>query len=974
MGAVEGSAHEEVRRVLRALADLSPSSEAKGTSLVVPTEWFHWLPVYAVRLFWRLEQMTERTPPPLPIPLDRRLADELWAVDEIRPEERNLRLGFLFLAGRTTDAEGKARRILRPLVTMPVRVQRASALTGAKLVAAGDAEVTDLISDRAVANRFEADLHFGGGAFDTLDDVAVPPALLGRLPRLHQFAEELAAAAGYPVARVVGATKGPEQLLRTATDLAVVAGAAVYVTHETGGTSRAGSLRAWAAGPLRAPTALHAVYGLTADDDAGGAGDESDAGRIRSPFRLTATQRQAVARTRHEPVTVVSGAPGTGKSHTVTAIACDALARGERVLVAAKSDATVDALLDLLERSPGPDPVVFGSNERRDALAQRLAGGQSQVVTRSAVAEARRRFEQAAARYEAQRSELVDLLGAEASLDGAAMEEPARVLAPALFDPDTDLAHVARVLADAVPPAGAGILRRWSAGRAAAKLRRACAAPPGASPVDLGRAVDAARSAATRRRLLADGGLDPAAAWAALAAAEDEAADAHARWLAADSRSDERLNRSTLPIVAALATGLRSGRAARRELLRRLDDEALTRALPLWIGSLPDIDDLLPPIAGLFDLVILDEASSIDQPTAAPALLRGRRAVVVGDPRQLRHVSFLSDGQLERTMAAHGIDEPALAARLDVRRNSAFDVAAGAAATTVLDEHFRAAPHLVSFVFARLYGGGVSIATRSLQNEARDCVELHRLQGSRNADGVVEVEVRRVIRELKSRLRDASCRSVGVVSPFRAQADAIEAAVLAELGADGIEALDLRVGTVHSFQGNERELVIVSMGVGEGAPAASWRFVEDPHLFAVLATRARRQLVLLVSGTPPAHGLLADYLAQADAPPSRAEPARPLEPWATAVADHLEAAGLEVRRSYPTGRHVVDVALLDHRRTSVAVECGVHRDGPEAHVERHLALRRAGWQVLSAHRSRWEERPGELVIELARTVGASPRT
>jgi hypothetical protein len=46
-----------------------------------------------------------------------------------------------------------------------------------------------------------------------------------------------------------------------------------------------------------------------------------------------------------------------------------------------------------------------------------------------------------------------------------------------------------------------------------------------------------------------------------------------------------------------------------------------------------------------------------------------------------------------------------LAARLDVRRNSAFDLAAGATTANVLGEHFRSDPHLVEFVAHRLYGG-----------------------------------------------------------------------------------------------------------------------------------------------------------------------------------------------------------------------------------------------------------------------------
>jgi len=332
--------------------------------------------------------------------------------------------------------------------------------------------------------------------------------------------------------------------------------------------------------------------------------------------------------------------------------------------------------------------------------------------------------------------------------------------------------------------------------------------------------------------------------------AEDDVRDSLVRWLAADSRSTRRLNRDTLPAVAALATALRSGRSARRDQLKRLDDENLTQALPLWVGALGDVDDLLPQVAGLFDLVVLDEASSVDQPLAATALLRGRRAVVAGDPRQLRHVSFLSDDHVGAVLANHRLDRsPALAARLDVRRNSAFDVAAAVAPVIILDEHFRSLPHLVDFVAGRLYGGQVKVATRSPMTDSVDCVRLVRTSGSRDAEGVVREEVDRVLTEVKA-LRQRGERSVGVVTPFRAQADALEQAALAEFTADDLADLDLRVGTVHAFQGNERDVVVVSLGLGPDDGGA-WRFIEDSHLFAVLVTRARRRMVVVLSADPP---------------------------------------------------------------------------------------------------------------------------
>ncbi|MGH9225610.1 MAG: DEAD/DEAH box helicase [Acidimicrobiales bacterium] len=367
--------------------------------------------------------------------------------------------------------------------------------------------------------------------------------------------------------------------------------------------------------------------------------------------------------------------------------------------------------------------------------------------------------------------------------------------------------------------------------------------------------------------------------------------------------------------------------------------------------------------------MILDEASSIDQILAAPALLRGARAVVAGDPHQLRHVSFLADDQLWSALAAHELDEsPEVAARLDVRRNSLFDVAAGGGPVLVLDEQFRSDPHLVEFVARRIYEGRVHIANRSPATASKDCVDLVRLEGSRDGGGVVRVEVDRVIEELRALLRRRQT-SVGVVTPFRAQADALEEAALRAFDVDELEALDLRVGTVHAFQGNERDVVVASLGLGPTDGASSWRFAEDPHLFTVFVTRARRRLLFLYSADPPEGGLLHAYLAQANSPPGPLEPAGPVSAWADAIGRDLDSSGIAVTCAYPSGRHIVDVCVEDPARC-VAIDCDVHARGPQAHIERHLDLLRRGWEITEAHRSRWGQRRGELIVRLVTDLRA----
>lgn len=101
--------------VLFTLADLAPSAEGRTASAAIPTEWFRWLPLEAVRLFVpppgeggsRL-QTIRRVPVAtdqreIYVSIDRRLGERLAAVDQLRPAQRSLRVGWLFVAGRTVE-------------------------------------------------------------------------------------------------------------------------------------------------------------------------------------------------------------------------------------------------------------------------------------------------------------------------------------------------------------------------------------------------------------------------------------------------------------------------------------------------------------------------------------------------------------------------------------------------------------------------------------------------------------------------------------------------------------------------------------------------------------------------------------------------------------------------------------------------------------------------------------------------------
>ncbi|GIJ49166.1 hypothetical protein Val02_60520 [Virgisporangium aliadipatigenens] len=915
----------DIRRILQALADLAPAGEER---------------IYDVTrggrtLVWLAER--ERAPRSSTV-------DKLAAQDALHRDERILRRGTAFVVG-TFEVDGVRRKVRLPLLTQPVRLERT--LLGYRVTPIGDLELTGLVEDRRTAAGLEAAPGLDSAGWSTA---------LGT----HAWMNAAAKAAGLPLAATFFGA--PERI--DDSSLNAYAASALYVTRDVGSTGIRDTLLAWAARAGLADTALARVYAGTAAERPSTV-DEP----VLSPLPLNTAQREVVRRVRREPVVVVSGPPGNGKSHALVAAALDVVDRGGSVLVATQSVHAAEVLGELLRRHPGPVPVLFGDAERRDAIATELAKGTEAGADAARVRALDGDLDRARRTVAGLEREIGRLL----ELERRAAELPRRqplipglaTDAPAVFAPDFDL-DAARALLDAAlgishgTATGAGAVsgtggasgfgtgdaagggpvgrwQRWRRRRALRRVRRHFGAADDVPPEVLEDAWEAAASAQAAARLAAEGPTD--LPWRALADADETLARTLGEAMRVRATSGRRRDGAALRAASALGTALRAGRNRRREILAGLDGAALVRALPLWVGTAGDVDDLLPPVPGMFDLVVLDEAAHIDQLRAAPVLARARHALVAGDPRQLRFVSFVADVDIDGTLRKHGLEDAA--DRLDVRRSSAFDVAAGAAGVTWLAEHHRCAPHLIEFSARRFYTDRMELVTRTPRNDRTPAISVVRVAGS-VADGVNAAEVSAAVEVVRAHLGGP----IAVITPFRAQSDAVEAALLAAFTVEEIEKFGIRSGTVHGFQGSEAEHVVVSLGLVDGDSPARRRFVTDANLFNVMVTRARARLTVVTSLTSP-NGLIGDYLAHASAPPVP-PPDGAATGWTARLADELRRVGGAVRVGYPVGRWNVDIVL-----DGVALTCGVHPSGVAAHVERERTLRRAGWEVRDAFPSRW---------------------
>lgn len=88
---------------------------------------------------------------------------------------------------------------------------------------------------------------------------------------------------------------------------------------------------------------------------------------------LNSEQRQAVRQSLSNPMTVITGPPGTGKSQVVTSILINAAWQGKTVLFASKNNKAVD-VVETRVNALDPRPVLLrlGANQYQNRLAQYL--------------------------------------------------------------------------------------------------------------------------------------------------------------------------------------------------------------------------------------------------------------------------------------------------------------------------------------------------------------------------------------------------------------------------------------------------------------------------------------------------------------------------------------------------------------------------------------------------------------------------
>jgi hypothetical protein len=240
------------------------------------------------------------------------------------------------------------------------------------------------------------------------------------------------------------------------------------------------------------------------------------------------------------------------------------------------------------------------------------------------------------------------------------------------------------------------------------------------------------------------------------------------------------------------------------------------------------------------DLTIIDESSQCSIPSVFSLLQSSRRACFFGDIHQLSHIASLEDSYSKTLFEKHapGIEHLPYC----FRNISAFERAEQSCLHSengkhLLSYHYRCIPSIASFSNQQFYRGRLRMMRQEPERKPyENGIFSTNVYGS--VYGTYNLKEVDEIKSIVARLEQNGVTQIGIVTPFAAQKNKL------------IEAFrhnsNIKVGTVHTFQGGECRAIIFSTVISSGSTAFQIDFVQNSYrLVNVALTRALDYFILV---------------------------------------------------------------------------------------------------------------------------------
>ena len=406
-------------------------------------------------------------------------------------------------------------------------------------------------------------------------------------------------------------------------------------------------------------------------------------------------------------------------------------------------------------------------------------------------------------------------------------------------------------------------------------------------------------------------------------------------------------------------------------------------AVPVWIMPMSHVVEAFDFGTTRFDVLIVDEASQSDLLGLA-ALYIADQVVVVGDDEQVSPEAVGQQvDQVERLIDQFLSDIPN--GELYDGRASIYDLGTASFGGTVrLREHFRCVPEIIEFSNQLSYQGTIQPLRDASNVRRRPAVIAERVNGVRDQhENRTEAEfiVSTIIAACEfAEYRDATFGVIAMLGQGGSQARLIDSMLRQRMLPVERERRRVLVGSPAHFQGDERDVVFISLvDSPTDGPLSLRRDDRFKKRYNVAASRAKDQMWVVHSLNPEVdlqpEDLRARLIRHATQPAAIAEQIADQEnltesPLEKRVLEDLVRAGYQIEAQHRVGALRIDLVAHGADSRRVAIECDGDRwhttNELDADLSRQALLERLGWRFIRIRGSSEYYRDPEATIARVR--------
>ena len=408
------------------------------------------------------------------------------------------------------------------------------------------------------------------------------------------------------------------------------------------------------------------------------------------------------------------------------------------------------------------------------------------------------------------------------------------------------------------------------------------------------------------------------------------------------------------------------------------------KVVPAWIMPLNKVFDTLNPVENKFDIVIIDEASQSDI-SSLILLYMAKKIIIVGD-----------DKQVSPSDVGVNIDKINMFRRKYIKGKVANDDLYGIRASLYsivsttfqpisLREHFRSVPEIIGYSNKTSYDNQILPLRDSNSSILKPAIIEHKVAGKRDEKNKInKIEAETIVSLIEACLamKEYKNSTFGVISLLGdEQAELIQNLIVQRIPATEIENHKILCGNSASFQGDERDVIFISLVdsseenkslrlVGEGVEGATRK------RYNVAISRAKDQLWIV-------HSIDKNSLKEGDLRKELFEYIDSLKENAfdktaiqnitasdfeNEVARHLSEKNYTIKQKWRVGSYDIDmVAIYDDKK--IAIECdGKTLNHTEeeviANLEEQEILERCGWKFIRVRASEYFRNPEKAIKDL----------